>query len=87
MATRDAGKRQVSEWKDRYFQAICPACGSNNHIIVTWDGPHSQTDETGFCDACGAPVHGERCFMIWVGPSRKEVERRVARAARLARVL
>ena len=87
MATKDAAKQPVSEWKDRYFQKTCPACGADNHIIVTWDGPRSQTEETGFCYACRAPVHHERCFMIWVGPSRSEVERRVARAARLAQVL
>ncbi len=80
-------KKPAGEWKDRYLRLNCPACGADNHIIVTYDGPQSQTDEVGLCHACGAPVHHERCFMIWVGPSRVEVERRVARAAGLARVL
>ena len=80
-------KKPAGEWKDRYLRLSCPACGADNHIIVTFDGPQSQTDEVGLCHACGAPVHSERCFMIWVGRSRVEVERRVARAAGLARVL
>lgn len=84
---RSAGKRPGVEWKDRYFETTCPACGARNHVVVTYDGAHSQSDETGLCHVCGGPVHRERCFMIWVGPSRAEVERRVARAAGLARVL
>lgn len=84
---KNAGKPPTAEWKDRYFQTNCAACGAQNHVVVTYDGPQSQSEETGLCLACGAPVHRERCFMIWVGPSRHEVERRVARAAGLARVL
>ncbi|MDB5570651.1 MAG: hypothetical protein JWN93_1834 [Hyphomicrobiales bacterium] len=75
------------EWKDKYFKLNCPRCGVENHVIVTYDGAKSSSDETGLCYACNEPLHTEKCFMVWVAPSRKEVERRVARAAGLARVL
>ena len=54
---------------------------------VTYDGVETLSEETGLCFVCGAPVHRERCFMVWVAPSRAEAERRVARAAVLARIL
>ena len=78
---------ELEQADDNRERATCPACGADNHIIVTYDGPQSQTDEVGLCHACGAPVHHERCFMIWVGPSRVEVERRVARAVKGLAVL
>ena len=77
----------AKEWKDRYFARDCPHCGAHCHIIVTYDGVETLSEETGLCFVCGAPVHRERCFMVWVAPSRAEAERRVARAAVLARIL
>lgn len=82
-----AQREPAKEWKDRYFARDCPQCGARCHIIVTYDGAQTLTDETGLCHACHAPVHHERCFMIWVAASRAEAERRVARAAVLARIL
>ncbi len=75
------------EWKDKYLKIACPRCGVENHVIVTYDGARSSSDEVGLCYSCGAPVHAEKCFMIWVAPTRNEVERRVMRAAGIARVL
>lgn len=80
-------RAELKEWKDRYFALDCPECGTRCHVIVTYDGAETLAEETGLCHACSAPVHRERCFMIWVAPSRAEVERRVARAAVLARIL
>jgi hypothetical protein len=76
-----------AEWKDRYFTKTCDRCGERNHIVVTYDGAKNTTLEVGRCFNCNAPVHEETCFMIWVAPSRQEVERRVSRAAGLARLL
>lgn len=84
---RNARATGSGEWKDRYFTKTCPCCGAVNHIVVTFDGAGSSTAERGKCFACGAVVHEETCFMIWVGPSQQETERRVARAAGLARLL
>lgn len=78
---------RAGEWKDKYFAKTCPHCGAENHVIVTYDGAATSADEVGHCYVCNAPIHEEQCFMIWVGPSRKEVERRVSRAAGLARLL
>jgi hypothetical protein len=75
------------EWKDKYLKIDCPRCGTQNHVIVTCDGAKSSSQEVGLCYSCEEPVHSETCFMVWVAPTRKEVERRVARAAGLARVL
>lgn len=75
------------ELKDRYLCRRCPSCGKENHILVTYDAPQSNSHEEAHCWNCGATVYEEDCFLVWTGPTPEVVERYAAQAARLRRAL
>jgi hypothetical protein len=78
---------QRQELKDRYFCKNYPACGSENHVIVTYDPQRNHSKEEALCWNCRTLLHEEDCFLIWIGKSRRVVERYAGQAARLRRAL
>ena len=63
----------MSSYSEAAHETVCPACNTNNHVLVAYAGDYRANErEPVDCYRCGATLESEKCWAIFSAGTAEE---------------